>query len=336
MKPAIMLHKIYTTECPNSLKFTHIAISQIFNGWKDDIKRPDWSTYLDCLNILNYNSVYANEVYKNQEFHLSESQLIHQLEKRNIGRPSTYTNILDSIEKNYVVQGKITGKEYSLKQYKLFHTHSLLKDKIELSIINKKIEETNKLSITEIGKEVDAFCYKHFEPIFNYDYTNQMELSLDSIEKGEKEWKKVLREYINHVDTLLKVEIEEVKKVYTTLHAGYHKDFPVVIKDGVHGFYAEYRDKSVSLFNYSEKDKIHSWIVEQSIPENSFTTLIEFILKDKVVMHITDSWSIRIGPRGNYLYFKAKNMTRPKFYECPEGLTRDEMEKHIRNKYKTI
>jgi hypothetical protein len=37
-----------------------------------------------------------------------------------------------------------------------------------------------------------------------------------------------------------------------------------------------------------------------------------------------------------YLYFKAKNMKAPKFFNCPEGLSRDEMEKHIRNKYKTI
>jgi hypothetical protein len=29
-------------------------------------------------------------------------------------------------------------------------------------------------------------------------------------------------------------------------------------------------------------------------------------------------------------------MKQPKFYHCPEGLSRDEMEQHIRNKYKTI
>jgi DNA topoisomerase-1 len=329
MKPAILLHKIYTTECPNKMKFVHTSILQVFNGWKDDSKRPDWSTYLDCLKMLTYNSIHATEVFKSQEFHLSESQLIKQLEKRNIGRPSTYTNILESIEKNYVTHGKITGKEYSLNEYKL-DKHNV----IESSVICKKIEETNKLTITEIGKEVDRFCYKHFETIFNYDYTNQMEVSLDLIEKGEKDWKQVIREYIDHVDSLL--GIEDVKKVYTSLHAGYYKDSPLVIKDGVHGFYAEYKDKSVSLSNYKEKEMIYTWIVDQSIPAESFNSLIEFVLKDKVVMHITDSWSVRTGPRGNYLYFKAKNMKQPKFYPCPEGLTRDEMEKHIRNKYKTI
>ena len=329
MKPAVLLHKIYTTECPNQMKFTHTSIIQIFNGWKDDSKKTDWSSYLDCLKMLTYNSVNASEVFKSQQFHLSESQLINQLEKRNIGRPSTYTNILDSIEKNYVTHGKITGKDYSLNEYKL-DKHNV----IESSVICKKIEETNKLTITEIGKEVDQFCYKHFESIFNYEYTNQMELSLDLIEKGEKEWKQVIREYIEHVDSLL--DIEEVKKVYTSLHAGYYKDSPLVIKDGIHGFYAEYKDKSVSLSNYKEKEMIYTWIIDQSIPQESFNSLIEFVLKDKVVMHITDSWSVRTGPRGNYLYFKAKNMKQPKFYNCPDLLSRDEMEKHIRNKYKTI
>ena len=332
MKPAVLLHKIYTTECPNGLKFSYTSISTLFHGWKEDTKRTDWSSYLDCLTLLNYTSVNAGEVFKNQQYHLSTTQLINQLEKRNIGRPSTYTNILDSIEKNYVVHGKITGKEYALKQYKL-QRHC-----IDTSIIHKKIEEPNKLMITETGKEVDAFCYKHFEPIFNYDYTNQMEISLDHIEDGSKEWKKVLREYIDHVNSLLEVDLDlsSVKKVYTSLHAGYYKDLPVIIKDGVHGFYAEYGDKSVSLTQYAEKDKVYSWILDQSIPKESLQTLVDFILKDKVIMHITDSWSVRVGPRGNYLYFKAKNMKQPKFYHCPEGLSRDEMEQHIRNKYKTI
>ena len=329
MKPAILLHKIYTTECPNTLKFSYTSIRPIFNGWKEseETKRTDWSSYLDCLTMLNCASVVACEVFKNQYFHLSSTQLIQQLEKRNIGRPSTYTNILDSIEKNYVTNGKITGKEYSLKQYKL-------KKNIETTVNHKKLEETNKLMITETGKSVDAFCYKHFYSIFNYDYTNQMELSLDQIENGEKEWKHVLRGYIDHVNSLL--DFEETKKVYTSLHAGYHKNIPVIIKDGVHGFYAEYGDKSVSLSQYPEKERIYSWIVDQTIPKESLQTLVDFILKDKVIMHITDSWSVRVGPRGNYLYFKAKNMKQPKFYSCPDGLNRDEMEQHIRNKYKTI
>jgi hypothetical protein len=332
MKPAVLLHKIYTTECPNALTFSYTAVSTLFHGWKEETKRTDWSGYLDCLTLLKYTAVHACEVFKSQQFHLSTTQLIHQLEKRNIGRPSTYTNILDSIEKNYVVNGKITGKDCALKQYKLQHLHG-----IETSIIHKKVEETNKLKITETGKEVDAFCYKHFESIFNYDYTNQMELSLDCIEDGSKEWKTVLRGYIDHVNSLLEVDFDfEVKKVYTSLHAGRYKDIPVIIKDGVHGFYAEYGDKSVSLAQYSEKDKVYSWIVDQAIPAESLQTLVDFILRDKVIMHITDSWSVRVGPRGNYLYFKAKNMKQPKFYNCPEGLNRDEMEQHIRNKYKTI
>ena len=335
MKPAILLHKIYTTECPNSLKFSYTSISPIFNGWKEETKRVDWSAYLDCLNLLNYSSVNATEVFKSQQFHLSPSQLIHQLEKRNIGRPSTYTNIMDSIEKNYVTNGKITGKEYSLNQYKL-QGQRPVQPLIESSVIHKKIEETNKLMITETGKEVDEFCYKHFNAIFNYDYTNELELSLDHIENGTKEWKKVLRDYIDQVNSLLGFELDSIKKMYTSLHAGYYKELPVIIKDGVHGFYAEYGEKSVSLTQYSEKDKIYSWIVDQSIPQESLQTLVDFILKDKVIMHITDSWSVRVGPRGNYLYFKAKNMKQPKFYSCPEGLNRDEMEKHIRNKYKTI
>jgi hypothetical protein len=74
--------------------------------------------------------------------------------------------------------------------------------------------------------------------------------------------------------------------------------------------------------------------------KESFKTLIEYLLTDKVIINITDSWSVRNGPHGKYLYFKAKNMKQPKFYKYPDHISCDsssnELETYIRNKYKTI
>jgi hypothetical protein len=46
--------------------------------------------------------------------------------------------------------------------------------------------------------------------------------------------------------------------------------------------------------------------------------LIAFLKTEKMVMTITDSWSVRVGPHGRYLFFKAKTMKKPKFYPFPE------------------
>jgi DNA topoisomerase IA len=89
---------------------------------------------------VNYTSIIAKEQCDDLLLHYTEAQLINRLEKENIGRPSTYTSILDSIEK-YVTKGRIETKNLSL-------THYTLTSDILIENENKCIEEKNKLKIT--------------------------------------------------------------------------------------------------------------------------------------------------------------------------------------------
>ena len=68
------------------------------------------SLNLDHLKRFHCESIVAEEQVS-QEYHWSEAHLIRELEKNKIGRPSTYTNILESIkEKKYVELGKKHGQ----------------------------------------------------------------------------------------------------------------------------------------------------------------------------------------------------------------------------------
>lgn len=101
----------------------------------------------------------------------NEGSLIKELEKRGIGRPSTYATII----------GKISERLY------------VVKDK-------------NNFKPTELGSQVVETLDKHFT-FMNFNYTAQMEDKLDKIEEGELEYVKMMTEFYD----LFKTEIGSAK-----------------------------------------------------------------------------------------------------------------------------
>ena len=83
----------------------------------------------------------------------SEPSLIRALEENGVGRPSTYAQTLSTIEK----------REY----------------------VNK---EKRQLVPTESGVRVNDFLVKSLNPLFNVQFTAEMEEKLDKVEEGSVEW----------------------------------------------------------------------------------------------------------------------------------------------------
>jgi DNA topoisomerase-1 len=340
MKPAIMFHRIYATKCPNELCFQYTDSNLKIFGWKklDNEKNiTSYSSYLDYLNNNNINllKVLSNERCINPSFHWTESQLVNQLEKIEIGRPSTYTSILESIlTKKYVSLGKIVGQELKLKKYEFIPN----KDIIETEEV-KIIKESHKLSLTKLGREVDEFCYKHFSDLFNYDYTTRMETQLDMIENGEVNWKTTLQEFISNVNSYLIIK-DEIPKQYNSLHAGIYKKHPVVIKDGPHGYYIDYNKECHSLEYFENISMIPTWIDNGEISSDDLNTLISYIenkTNPNIIVEINQNWSLRNGKFGKYLFYKTSKMKAPKFYKITiDTENKNELEDYIIKKYKNI
>jgi len=291
--------------------FTYLSTKTLFDGWKILQKKEDtddYSLYLDSITNIKYNKIVAEEKCENQEFHLSETQLIKRLEKETIGRPSTYVSILEAIEKKYVNKGTIKGMTLHFNHYEL-------KDTIQIVEEEKQIKEENKLSITDLGIKVSEFCNQFFNPIFEYTFTKKMENELDLIENNNIEWKKVAHLFIKEVDKLLIVDAP--KPEYKSLHCGILKKHPLVLKDGPYGFYIEYNGASISLQKFKSSKIINEWIINQEIPTHELTELITYI-KNKDGYIISPNISIRNGPKGYYIFYKTAKMTKPKFYNCDE------------------
>ncbi len=106
-----------------------------------------------------------------------ESGLVKELEKRGIGRPSTYAPTISTIQtRNYIE--KIEG---------YFHP-------------------------TEIGEVVNDFLVEYFPKVMDYDFTAQVEDDLDNIASGSKGWQKVIDNFYSPFENNLEEVEKKIKK----------------------------------------------------------------------------------------------------------------------------
>lgn len=125
----------------------------------------------------------------------TEATLIRELEQKGIGRPSTFASLVEVLfDKKYIDKQDISGE-------KVNQTTLLLKPATwppETSM--KQIAlgaEKQKLVPTALGESVLTFCLKEFPHLFAYEFTAQMEGRLDSVSKGEEDWKNLCRDTWN-------------------------------------------------------------------------------------------------------------------------------------------
>jgi len=157
-----------------------------FPGWKTvrgyEKESPEYQFLQTLKNkaTVNYNKIVAKLSMKDLKSHYTEAKLIQLLEERGIGRPSTFSSLLEKIqERGYVKKDNVKGKKIKCVDYEL------IKD--ELAEIEDEREfgnEKNKLVIQPLGILVLEFLLKHYEKLFDYEYTKNMETDLDIIAKN--------------------------------------------------------------------------------------------------------------------------------------------------------
>lgn len=118
----------------------------------------------------------------------NEVQLIKELEKEGIGRPSTYSSIIDKLlEKKYVEIGTNPQQEYDIECFKK-KKGKTKKEPSELLITTKKInlggKQKDLLVPTELGLEVIKYIYEVFPYLCDLKFTSKMEDELDKIING--------------------------------------------------------------------------------------------------------------------------------------------------------
>jgi len=134
--------------------------------------------------IIYYKRIVSKVTLKGVKSHYTEAKLVQTLEDYGIGRPSTFSMLVDKIqERGYVKKQDVRGKQISCKDFEL-DDDTL----VETNTVREFGNEKNKLVIQPTGILVMDFLEKNFSNIFNYDYTKSMEDNLDKICKGEMIW----------------------------------------------------------------------------------------------------------------------------------------------------
>lgn len=136
----------------------------LFDGWLacdsaargDDVEVPQVSV----SDPLTLTDIRSEEKSTEPPKRYTEAGLVKELEKRGIGRPSTYASIVKTIQDRGYVE-----------------------------------KEGRSLKVTDTGIVVDDFLFKHFDTIVAETFTADMENKLDDIANGDREYEKTLKEF---------------------------------------------------------------------------------------------------------------------------------------------
>ncbi len=124
----------------------------------------------------------SNQIDKEQHFtqppaRYTEAKLVHAMEELGIGRPSTYSKTMETIQ----------ARGYA-------------------NLVDKKFVPT------EIGIEVTDKLQEHFSHIINVKYTADMEDDLDKIAEGNQVWYETLEKFYHDFDPALKEAFDKMQK----------------------------------------------------------------------------------------------------------------------------
>jgi len=151
-----------------------------FPGWrrlfnqKSDLILPEVKVKQDLI-YLAQNPL---QKFTQPPARYNDASLIKELEKKGIGRPSTYASIISVIiQRGYVER------------------------------------EARRFFATPIGVTVSDFLLEHFQVLMDYDFTATIEASLDQIAEGKKAWTKVVDEFYQPLAKRIEAVTKEAERV---------------------------------------------------------------------------------------------------------------------------
>ena len=331
MSPASFSSITASISAFQNMKFTFTSELIDFPGWK--IVEKKYSTenkefqYLQQIKqnaIIPYKKICSKVTLKGLKQHYTEARLVQLLEEKGIGRPSTFSSLIDKIqERGYVKKEDIQGKEVLCKDFELEN-----EDIFEIETKREFGNEKGKLVIQPMGIIVMEFLEKNFNSLFDYNYTSLMEEMLDKIAKGETIWHQLCSECNNQIDKLielmgpqgkLKIQLDDNNTYLIGKYGPVIKCVEEV--DGKEEIKFKAIRKDVDIISLEKGD----YTVEDVIDTNK-TAKSQFILGQ----HNGDDVILKKGKFGLYISWGKNSKTLKELGNRPiENITFEEVRKYL-------
>lgn len=262
---------------------------------------------------LKNENIDATERFSRGPSRYAEASLVKELEKRGIGRPSTYaptiTKIMDP-SRGYVTKETREGQERNYRKLSLVQEAAEIKAE-ELS--EKYGTEKNKLFASDLGKQVTDFLMEHFGDIMDYNFTADVEDRLDKVAEGQEQWQKMLDLIYKPFHKLVEQTAEDADRVTGERILG--KDpktgHTLLVRIGRYGPLAQIG--APDELGEEEKPQYANLKREQSIETITFEEALElFKLPRNIGSYKGQELEVNSGRYGPYVKFDGKFISLPK------------------------
>ncbi len=182
MRPALVDQTVIWVHAENKENYQLRAVGEVmkFASWKKLYKQAE-EVILPAVaddEKLSREKVEAAQKFTLPPARYNDASLIKELEKRGIGRPSTYAPTISTI----IVRGYVERKQ-------------------------------KKFYATSVGVTVTDFLVKNFPKELDYEFTAKMEGDLDEIAAGNKNWQEVLSEFYGPFEATVEKATKEAERV---------------------------------------------------------------------------------------------------------------------------
>ena len=228
------------------------------NREEDPDKIPDTPyeilSKLEPGKVCKWNDLYSEEKVKQGPGHFSESQLIKKMQDTGIGRPSTYSSMMNKlIDRGYVVkENRDMGKA---RVHQLRMTSNGKQKETSKEIVLKK--EFSKLFPTDTGKITDIFMDANFHDLVRTEYTAGLEDKLDEVANGTKNWREVIGNFYEGFHpkvkefSAMKREVPREKSKYTRNLGQDPEGNEIIARIGPYGAIVQMGSKELGNVKYA-------------------------------------------------------------------------------------
>ena len=270
-----------------------------FLGFKINHKKEDNLDLINKIKLndkLEYDNIKAEQKYDNGKSYYTDGSLIKELEKLGIGRPSTYATIISTLfDKNYVEKKYIPSILFKKKIIEMKN------DNIIENILNDKTKvEKNKITITELGIKVIKFLIDNFNELISYNYTNNLEIRLDEIAKGNIIWNNLIQEVYNSYYPMV-LKLNKKEKTINKRLLGNYKSRKAYIYISKYG-------PTIELVNITGHKKYVNLDKRTKIDNIELENIKDLLeLPKKICVHNDKEVLLKKGKYGYYLNYNSNN-----------------------------